>query len=1036
MATGRSTLDVISGEARVYKLLAGPGAIVIAAAACRTTGFVPDTSTEYRNPSVYREGGCRTARLPSELSWGNNWPGRFYIGVVMQDSAAGDEPLELWVGDRTVGAGSARENDNRVHLLVASEPVVLRGGETIQVRCEPNAMPYRIESLVLLRRKPAPTPRALSFRDLAARVVLGPDGAGEVVVTWTTSRPSTAEVVLRRRGRRVGAYQVEAPMQNNRVAVPLQGSAEGLEVEVLALSADRTLSADATCTVAGPPNTANEGAKPRAVELLVENAGATPLGDWPVTGGVPVPRGVLTDPDEVSVTSGEGLALPCQTRTLSVWPDGSIRWLLVDTQVDVPAHGTVRLRVGLGERGEVPAVPEPVAIRVDGARAQISTGAAQLCLDADALVVPGALGLPGQAPLLGGPGPGGIVVVDAAGRRYSTESARAQITVEETGPLRAVLRADVPHFDSRGEKLFSSVVRIHAFAGKPWVRVLHTFVNDNVSDTFTTIRELHLATPRAAGTAGAPSRALQHHDNAYAVTGEDGSVISSGRHHGGTLEVAAPDGCALIAVRHFSENYPKSLSVGPEGVTVGICPDVRHVSYDRDGYEADRLYYYLTPEGYRFKCGVSRTHELFYGIAPEGSCAALRRDARGFQSPPAVRPATEAVLRSGVLEGLAARDDERLAAYEGYVAKSLEGYLQDRAETRAWGMLNFGDWFGERRYNWGNMEYDTPWAWLMEFLRGGDARCFALGEQAAWHLVDVDTCHAAADAGRTGGQYAHCVGHVGGYYPQGFREMATADGYMGCSHMWVEGLFLYYALTGHEHIREWAEATCRHLNGALLNDYDFSNCREPGWLLIHLMAAYNATADPWYQNGARIVVERVLERQRRSGGWERLMVPGHCYCDPPRHMGNATFMVGVLMAGLKRYHLATGDRRVRRCIIDAARYLVRENYVAQDKVFRYTNCPYIWQDTEMNAQMHEGLAYASHLSGDPKLCRVLVDALRRDFSPSQRRDEDGVLFVRVPGAPERRFVVEDEGLGKHVTMRMRQAPMALGQVLRLGETLE
>ena len=43
--------------------------------------------------------------------------------------------------------------------------------------------------------------------------------------------------------------------------------------------------------------------------------------------------------------------------------------------------------------------------------------------------------------------------------------------------------------------------------------------------------------------------------------------------------------------------------------------------------------------------------------------------------------------------------------------------------------------------------------------------------------------------------------------------------------------------------------------------------------------------------------------------WRRMMVPGHCYCEPA-HYGNAGFMVGVLLTGLKWHHLETGDPRV------------------------------------------------------------------------------------------------------------------------------
>jgi len=43
-------LEDVSSERKVCRTLAGKDAIVIPAAACRTTGFVDDHFTEYRNP--------------------------------------------------------------------------------------------------------------------------------------------------------------------------------------------------------------------------------------------------------------------------------------------------------------------------------------------------------------------------------------------------------------------------------------------------------------------------------------------------------------------------------------------------------------------------------------------------------------------------------------------------------------------------------------------------------------------------------------------------------------------------------------------------------------------------------------------------------------------------------------------------------------------------------------------------------------------------------------------------------------------------
>jgi rhamnogalacturonyl hydrolase YesR len=77
-----------------------------------------------------------------------------------------------------------------------------------------------------------------------------------------------------------------------------------------------------------------------------------------------------------------------------------------------------------------------------------------------------------------------------------------------------------------------------------------------------------------------------------------------------------------------------------------------------------------------------------------------------------------------------------------------------------------------------------------------------------------------------------------------------------------------------------------------LNNFDFTNCRNPGWHLILAEAMYNATNERYYLNAAKIVVERVLERQTSNGGWKRFLTDDHRNC-LPRHMGNAGFMVGI-----------------------------------------------------------------------------------------------------------------------------------------------
>jgi hypothetical protein len=497
------------------------------------------------------------------------------------------------------------------------------------------------------------------------------------------------------------------------------------------------------------------------------------------------------------------------------------------------------------------------------------------------------------------------------------------------------------------------------------------------------------------------------------------------------VEVETEKHTLLVGVRDFWQNYPKGLTAVPDRVDVELCPELGDTDYHvppplgsgeglgvgaTSGLEEDRLFFYLLEGGYKFRRGMARTHELLYHFGPPQSPVG-RTIAALFQSPPPVRAPVDFYLASGVVGDLAPCHEARFGRYEKWAGEAGPLYEANTAARRAYGLLNYGDWHGERRYNWGNMEYDTPWGWLLEFLRGGDPACFERGARAAWHLVDVDTCHHDPNPQRLGGQYAHCMGHAGDYYPSGYREMATAVGGMSPSHTWVEGLFLYYALTGDRRVRECAEQTCRHLFGPRLHHYDFTNCRDSGWLLIHAMAAYHATSEEVYLNAARIIVQRVLERQRASGGWERLMVPGHCFCPPLRHYGEAGFMVGVLLSGLKRYHQATGEAAVAEAIVRGAEFLVRDMWVPEEACFHYTSCPHSAIAPGLNVQVLEGIAYAQRLSGSEALREVVTRGVRRCFEPF---------------GPH----VRDEGVGKEISMNLRSAPFILYEVGRLEEGLE
>ena len=1005
------TALVISGDERIVRLLGKEDTVVIPAYACRLDGFVNDTFTEYAASSVYRPASVCRARLVSSLQDVVRPAGNYYLGFTMYTAAGRDEPVEIWIGHRPVARVCVDTGDNRLHLFVAPEGFRFRGGERIRLITGATNGPCRIENVVLLSRRPRPTESRLDI--LHPHVDLSREGEKvQARVTWITSRPAKGSLRWGKGKRAAHRVSIPDPAVNHEVLL------EGLEVgrshayEIHLqdeTSALKVVYKGIFRTDVDPP----ESRVNRASFPLLCRRPAPGDAIRPVSTGVPFPRGALGNCEAIRLLDTTRTEAPLQARSLSRWPDGSVRWALLDFE-----SGGEDLRVEYGRQIAREPVEAPLEIIENRAGITITTGPLRVEFKRDAAVLPGLVSLlqaDGIYQRLTPKSPAKAVrLVADDGTAYEAGKPE-KVVLEEAGPLRACVRIEVRHSDGRGTPLFLSLFRVHLFRGRSDVRVLHTFENDRAEEEFTRIRSLELRADFDAG-AGLEARVGPHRfetlkkqpislrqvrDNRYTLK-QGTRLCKQGRRTRGSAELRGDRARAILAVRDFWQNYPKGIEVDRGGITLQICPPLDRSAYPRGGEEEDRLYYYLLDGRYKFKCGVSRTHEFWFhfGMADQRSPSNFRDC---VQTPPLYSVSLSAFNRSRALAQLPSREPSPFPPYEEWVETAHSAYAEDREESRAYGMLNYGDWFGERTYNWGNQEYDAAWCFLQEYLRDGHPDFYTWAEEAARHLVDVDTCHHGSQSTAVGEQYVHCVGHVGGYYPEGYRERAIFTGSWSPSHTWVEGPFLYHLLSGDARALESGLKTCDLLVGEILNHYDFTNCRNCGWHLIHLSAAYRATSRRIYLNAARIIVERVLERQRSSGGWDRLMVPGHCYCNPPRHTGNAGFMVGILMVGLERYYQATGDRRCSRAIVRAADYCIDSMWVPEKSAFRYTSCPLSSVGGGADMRILKGVAAAYRFSGKERFREVLLAGVQSALAGRQVRARRGVgksICSPMRGAPQ------------------------------------
>ena len=729
-----------------------------------------------------------------------------------------------------------------------------------------------------------------------------------------------------------------------------------------------------------------------SVQLTVEEPSGVDREQWPVTSGIPLAAGELLEARQVALEAADGRAVPLQTEVLARWPDGSIRWLLLDFQLDLAAGEKKRFTLRYGP-GAAPAMVErPIRVERTGGNVAIETGPLRLAggvwldLDGD--------GQFSAAEQLAGGGPG-FVLTDAEGRRFTASDPDAALEVEQSGPIRACLRVSGSHVSEHGRR-FRYVARIHAYRGKPWVRICYTFINDDPDALLAKIRSLELVVrpgwgqPDGGavlldGKPGGGERLFQIDERQYEVDGRP-----AGRRGCGWAALSGEQAGLAVGLREFWQNWPKSIEAAPGELRLGICPALPPGLYDGKPLEEEnKLYYALRGGVHTFKVGVARTHELWATFFPgPADPARLARFFRAAEEPLLATPEPRHVSASRALGDFPPADPDRPEKYCGYDAwlgRALDAHLERREKDREFGMLNFGDWYGERRVNWGNLEYDLQHGLFLQYVRTGQRRFFLRAEQAARHHIDVDVVHATnaqlknpwGEPPQVGDIWLHACNHTGGYYenaPLPVERTYQMGHSTNFGHVWVAGDLEYYYLTGDRRAREVAieiaDAMARHCP----TSYG-THIRSLGWPMILLLAAYEATGDEKYLDATRQEWEVLKQNIDWQRGWVVRLAGDHCAHGDRRCYGNVPFMEGLTVSALARYHRLTKDPEVLRAITVGIDQMIRECWQEEKKVLRYTACPKIGDAPMALFLAAEAIAYEAALTGNQEHLRILREGV-------------------------------------------------------------
>jgi hypothetical protein len=576
------------------------------------------------------------------------------------------------------------------------------------------------------------------------------------------------------------------------------------------------------------------------VILRLANASGIARSAEPVVIGVPLPPGTYPSGTQVHLVDDTGREVPCDFTPLDRWPDGSVRWALLSFRAEC-AGASVTYRLAPGAAGELHGTNLTVANR-DGI-CTVDTGAIRVELREG-----------GSWPVAAVTGAGGTILdVPASGLELEGQDGRqlpvevTRVWVETAGSQRAVVRASAVADRGAGKRLEVDW-RFHFFAGLPVIVVDLTLRNPHravhpdgyweLGDPGSFLFEhadLVLAAPAGGrvdtahcsakpGEALAPVpvpfelyqdssggenwRSTNHVNREGRVPvrfrGYRRSDEGDTRHLRANPIVCIGAGVSRVSLclRHFWQNFPKSVEVGPAGLRLGLFPRQWDDLHELQG-------------------GEQKTHTVAISF---GNDPVTQTPLEWFREPLVPQLDPEWVASTGAVPYLVSAARDPHDGYKALVNAAIEGpdtFERKREVIDEYGWRNFGDIWGDHEAAYPvdpttpqplishyNNQYDQVAGFCYQWLRTGDARWWSQFVEGARHVADIDIYHTDEDkAAYNHGLFWHTYHYVDAHrsthrsYP---HVKGPNGGGPANEQNYPAGLMLHYFVTGDTTSREAA----------------------------------------------------------------------------------------------------------------------------------------------------------------------------------------------------------------------------------------
>lgn len=580
---------------------------------------------------------------------------------------------------------------------------------------------------------------------------------------------------------------------------------------------------------------------------ISETVGISRSGE-PVRIGVPLPKGAVIDHSILTLCNGRGEMVTLQSAPLCCWPDGSIKWVLLDFAAELTANNSEQYLLTTSELvRSVTATGRSVqqlsesSIIIQTTNTRLSCDSAKSGLFSMVLFEENAVESQISCLL-------NMVTLDNRIVPFVVNS----LAIEESGPVRT--RLLLTGFFSMGKnKRMQIVARIDRFVETGLCRVeieIHNpaaaihpggiwDLGDPGSIRFKELTLLVKGIDSSAGfewaaVAGEETRQSklrnwclyqdssggQHWNSpnhvdadgkltvsfsGYRSFSDDntaGEPLASGTRATPWIRVNAGKGLVTAGVERFWQNFPKALEVNDDELRIALFP-------------------HQCKAGFELQGGERKRHVVWLEFGQTGNEIKIP----GLLQPLEVSLDPDWVEQTRAVSGFIPEQKDPEKAYLNYVRNSIEGdnsFFSKREAIDEYGWRNFGDLYADHEavFHNGpelypshyNNQYDFIYGALVHYLRSGDPRWRELMHDLARHVADIDVYHTDEDrAAYNHGQFWHSYHYqpAGTGTHRGFTKVGIPEGqepfYGGGpsnEQDYSSGLMHYHYLTGDPWARE------------------------------------------------------------------------------------------------------------------------------------------------------------------------------------------------------------------------------------------